>query len=413
MKRIANIKIQIANCKLEAAPDSRPDSLLNSHLRSARCILQFALCNLHFAILLVSLFSALFFPLSARAADDWQQAVGPRTWQFPRDHGSHPEYRTEWWYFTGNLADDAGARFGYQLTFFRQGLRFRLPPKPNSWDVRDVYLGHFAITDVAKNQFQYADKISRSGPGLAAAGAETLDVRLLNWSAKMKGPDIFLLAREKGMELNLSLTPRKPLIFHGRNGLSQKGPNKGQASYYTSFTHLETRGTIKTPSQPSPVAVKGRSWFDQEFGSNQLTSEQTGWDWFSLYLSDGRDLMIYFLRLKNGSVEPASSGTLIEPNGKSRSVPLADIDISVLKHWKSPKSGGNYPSRWRVQIPSAQIDLTLEPYVGDQELSTEGSTGVVYWEGAITGQGTSKGQPVTCQGYVELTGYAGSLGGLF
>ncbi len=365
------------------------------------------------AILVFFIFVIFFAPFSAWPAEEWKQAVGPRTWQFPRDHGAHPEYRTEWWYFTGNLADDAGARFGYQLTFFRQGLRLRLPPKPTPWDVRDVYLGHFAITDVAKNQFQYADKISRSGPGLAAAGAETLDVRLLNWSAKKKGPDIFLLAREKGMELNLSLTPRKPLIFHGRNGLSQKGPNEGQASYYTSFTHLETRGTIKTPFQLSPVAVKGRSWFDQEFGSNQLTSEQTGWDWFSIYLSDGRDLMVYFLRLKNGSVEPASSGTLIEPNGKSRSVPLADINISVLKHWKSPKSGGNYPSRWRVRIPSAQIDLTLEPCVGDQELSTEGSTGVVYWEGAITGQGTSQSQPITCQGYVELTGYAGSLGGLF
>jgi predicted secreted hydrolase len=228
----------------------------------------------------------------------------------------------------------------------------------------------------------------------------------------MKGPDILLAAREKGLEVSLNLTPRKPLVFHGQNGLSQKGPNPGQASYYTSFTHLETRGLLKAPNQASPVAVKGRSWFDQEFGSNQLTAEQIGWDWFSLYLSDGRELMIYFLRLKNGSVEPASSGTLIEPDGKTRYLPLREIELSVLNKWKSPRSGGNYPARWRIRVPSARIDLTVESYVADQELNTEGSTGVVYWEGAVGGQGSSPDGKVTCQGYAELTGYAGTLGGL-
>ena len=381
--------------------------------RSARSILHFAFCTVQFAIIFFSFWGVLLFASSAWAAEEWKQAVGPRTWNFPRDHGAHPEYRTEWWYFTGNLADEAGARFGYQLTFFRQGLRFKLPDKANPWDVRDVYLGHLAITDVAKNKFHHADKISRSGPGLAQAAADSLSIRLLNWSAKMKGPDILLAAREKGLEVSLTLTPRKPLVFHGQNGLSQKGPNPGQASYYTSFTHLETRGLLKGPNQASPVAVKGRSWFDQEFGSNQLTVEQTGWDWFSLYLSDGRELMVYFLRLKNGSVEPASSGTLIEPDGKTRYLPLREIELSVLNKWKSPRSGGNYPSRWRIRIPSARIDLTLEPYVADQELNTEGSTGVVYWEGAVAGQGSSGGRPVSCQGYAELTGYAGTLGGLF
>jgi predicted secreted hydrolase len=229
----------------------------------------------------------------------------------------------------------------------------------------------------------------------------------------MEGSDIFLLAKEKGLELNLALTPRKPLVLHGQNGLSQKGPNPGQASYYTSFTHLETRGSLKPPDWPLPIPVKGRSWFDQEFGSNQLTSEQIGWDWFSLYLSDGREVMIYFLRLKSGAVEPASSGTLIERDGKTRHLPLKNINLSVLKQWKSPRSGANYPARWRVQIPSARIDLTVEPYVADQELNTEASTGVVYWEGAIGGQGMSNGQPITCQGYAEMTGYAGVVGGLF
>ncbi len=413
MKDIANGKMKNDNFKMNPRQAVPFYQSVFCVWRGTFHILHLAFCNFQFALLGVFIFMIFFPPFPAWPAEEWKQVAEPRTWQFPRDYGAHPEYRTEWWYFTGNLTDDAGGRFGYQLTFFRQGLRFRLPPKPNLWDVRDVYLGHFAITDIARNQFQYADKVSRSGPDLAAAGTATLDIRLLNWSAKMSGSDILLLAREKGMELNLALTPKKPLIFHGRNGVSQKGPHQGQASYYASFTHLETRGAVKTPSHPSPVAVKGRSWFDQEFGSNQLTSQQIGWDWFSLYLSDGRDLMIYLLRLKDGSVEPASSGTLVESDGKSRYVPLGDIDLSVLKQWKSPRSGGDYPARWRVRIPSAQIDLTLEPYVADQELTTAGSTGVVYWEGAINGRGTSKGEPVTCQGYVELTGYAGSLAGLF
>jgi predicted secreted hydrolase len=401
--------MQNSNCKLTTGSDSRSNPAPILILRIASSILHFALCHLQFAVLAF----VLFYVSPGWAADDWKQAVGPRTWQFPRDHGAHPEYRTEWWYFTGHLADDSGSRFGYQLTFFRQGLRFKLPAQPNAWDVRDIYLGHFAITDIAPKKFHYADKISRSGPGLARAAVDILDVRLLNWSAKMKGPDLFIQAREKGLELNLTLTPRKPLIFHGPSGLSQKGPKPGQASYYTSFTHLETRGALKMPNRLSPVPVKGRSWFDQEFGSNQLTAEQIGWDWFSLYLSDGREVMIYFLRLKNGTVEPASSGTLVEPDGKSRHLFLRDINLSLLKQWKSPRSGGNYPARWRLKVPAAGIDLTVEPYVADQELNTEGSTGVVYWEGAIGGQGTSKGRPVTCQGYAEMTGYAGAVGGLF
>ena len=214
------------------------------------------------------------------------------------------------------------------------------------------------------------------------------------------------------MEVDLLLVPQKPLIFHGQNGLSKKGPGEGQASYYTSFTHLETRGFLKS-SSTTRTAVQGRSWFDHEFGSNQLTAEQKGWDWFSLGLTDGRDLMVYFLRRTDGSIEPASSGTLVEPDGKTRHLKLADISITVLDRWKSPRSGGEYPGRWRIQIPSSAIDLMIVPYLADQELMTPRSTGITYWEGAISGQGTSRGQSVTCQGYIELTGYAGTLGGLF
>jgi predicted secreted hydrolase len=195
--------------------------------------------------------------------------------------------------------------------------------------------------------------------------------------------------------------------------LSKKGSNEGQASYYFSHTDLATRGSIRTPLSQTEIPVTGTSWFDHEFGSNQLTSDQVGWDWFSLHLSDGHDLMLYVLRRKDGSVEPTSSGTLVSPSGKATHLKLSEINIEILDTWKSPRSGGRYPSRWRLRIPTVGIDLLISPSVASQELLTEGSTGVVYYEGAIEGKGTSGGKEVMAEGYVEMTGYAGSLAGLF
>jgi predicted secreted hydrolase len=366
-----------------------------------------------FLFLLVAFYFGMGTIAFAQMRNDWVLVSNPRIWNFPRDHGAHPEYRTEWWYFTGNLMDDAGSRYGYQLTFFRQGMRTKIPDKASSWDIRDLYLAHFAVTDVSKSQFRSTERVSRAGPGLAGARTDGMDVWLLNWFARMKGSGISLEAKSLDMELILDLTPRKPLVLHGQNGFSKKGPGEGQASYYASFSDLETHGFLKIQPHSSRVAVRGKSWFDHEFGSNQLSPNQQGWDWFSLHLSDGRDLMIYLLRLKDGSVETASSGTLVLPDGRARHLKLSDITVSVMDRWKSPRSGGEYPSRWRIQISSAGLDLALGPLVADQELSTEGSTGVTYWEGAVAGKGNSAGQAVSCEGYVELTGYAGSLGGIF
>jgi len=346
-------------------------------------------------------------------ANGWRQAVGPWKWVFPRDHGSHPEFRTEWWYFTGNLADPSKRRFGYQLTFFRQGVLFKANDPGHPWAIRDVYLAHFTLTDVSAGQFWYADRASRKGPGLAGASEEGMKVWLLNWMASMEGNKIKVEARHQGMELSLDLVPRKPLIFHGKNGLSQKGQREGQASYYFSYTDLEARGFVKTPLSQTSIPVNGISWFDHEFGSNQLAPDQVGWDWFSLHLSDGQDLMIYFLRRKDGTAEPSSSGTLVTRLGDATHLKLSDIYVQVIDYWKSPKSGGQYPSRWKMKIPVAKIEMEINSLVPSQELLTEGATGVIYWEGAIAGKGTSGGKPVTCEGYVELTGYAGSLGGLF
>lgn len=344
---------------------------------------------------------------------EWRQAEGPRQWSFPRDHGSHSEYRTEWWYFTGNLADAAGKKYGYQLTFFRYGLTGRPRNPGNPWSVRDIYLAHFAITDASDNSFHYTDRASRKGPGLAGAAERKMDVTLLGWSAIMEKNTIRLKASFEGMELKLDLIPAKPAVLHGRGGLSKKGPLPGQASYYYSFTDLKTTGYLKRPGMKEAVGVSGTSWFDQEFGSNQLTGDQAGWDWFALHLGDGRDLMIYKLRKKDLSVEKESSGTLVEPGGTSRQISLSDIQIDVLGHWKSQKTKGKYPAGWRIRIPSARIDVTVKPLIPDQELANTVSAGITYWEGAVGGTGTSKGKSVKTEGYVELTGYAGTIGGTF
>ncbi len=364
-------------------------------------------------MLLFKVLVFLFLAGAVMSAEGWKQAKGSWQWSFPRDHGAHPEYRTEWWYFTGNLKDKNGRQCGYQLTFFRQGIALTASRPDIPWSIRDVYLAHFAIVDGTSGRFWHYDQASRSGPGLAGAKTGAMDVWTLNWSAKMTGNIIYLKAYKNDMALDLELSPRKPKIFHGNKGLSTKGPNPGQASYYYSFTDLETKGTIRTELSKNPVAVTGTSWFDQEFGSNVLSPDQVGWDWFGIHLSDGRDLMLFQLRKKDGSIESSSSATIIEQDGTSRHLRENEITVNVMAQWKSPKSSGIYPAKWQIRIPSANIDITLTPIAANQELVTETSTGVTYWEGAVAGTGTSRGAIVNVEGYAELTGYAGSLSGLF
>jgi predicted secreted hydrolase len=349
----------------------------------------------------------------AQPQGEWKEAIHPRNWNFPRDHGAHRKYQTEWWYFTGNLSDESGARFGYQLTFFRFGIRRTAPVSENPWHLRDLFMGHFAVTEEAEDRFRFAEKISREGPGLAGAGSDRLEVWLFNWSAKMEDSVISLEAENGPLQLNLVLKPLKPLVFHGTDGLSLKGQDKGQASYYTSFTDLATQGSIRVENNGSTITVQGKSWFDHEFGSNQLDEDQEGWDWFSLHLSDGREVMLYLLRRKDGLPEPASSGTLVEVDGTSHHLPLQDFSLEVLEQWESPRSGALYPSKWHILIPSYGVDLLITPLVKNQELITTDSTGIVYWEGAVTGSGDAGSKRITAEGYVELTGYAESIGGVF
>ena len=349
---------------------------------------------------------------SSDQSGPWRGAQGRWAWSFPADHGSHPAFQTEWWYFTGNLRSAQDQVFGYQLTFFRTGIRPEPPLPSNPWSVRDLYLGHFTLTDQRQNDFYWTERVSRTGPGLAGAAEGRLEVWLHDWKAVQTPAGIRLQARSGDRELYLDLIPRKSPVLHGTQGLSLKGSGPGQASFYYSMTDLGTEGLVRLPDGET-IKVEGRSWFDHEFGSSQLTEEQAGWDWFGLHLSDGNELMIYLMRRADGTVEAMSSGTLISNDGSPTHLPLDDFSVRATGTWESPASGATYPSGWRIIVPGAGLDIQITPLVRDQELITRATAGITYWEGAVSIKGRSGDKDITGGGYVELTGYAGSLGGLF
>jgi predicted secreted hydrolase len=277
-----------------------------------------------------------------------------------------------------------------------------------------VFLAHLAVTDVAGGRFTWAERVSRTGPGLAGAEEASLGVRLLSWSAREEGGRFVLDAADGPLSLHLVLTPgASPPVLHGPGGLSRKGDKPGQASWYYSLPDLAAEGRLGVPWVGEPIPVRGQVWFDHEFGSNQMAPDQTGWDWFGLRLDDGRKLMLYLIRRSDGTVEPASGGTLVEADGRTRPLGSGDFLVRVLDRWLSPRSGGRYPSRWRITLAGEGLELEVRPALTDQELSTDHSTGVTYWEGVVEARGSRRGAPVRGEGYAELTGYAGRLGGLF
>ncbi len=327
---------------------------------------------------------------------------------FPRDHGSHEQFQTEWWYFTGHLVGTDGRRFGYELTFFRRGIDSpHVWANPSLWAMRHVYLAHVALTDEQADKFQFAEKISRAGIGKAGARADVLDVWIDRWSVKALAPDhrqFRLQAQAEAFSLDLVVESQKPPVIHGINGVSRKGQQPGQASHYYSLTRLHTTGSVKVGD--TSVPVEGVSWMDHEFGSGDLANNLVGWDWFSLQLDNNHEIMAYGLRQANGTFDPASSGTFVLPNGSSTVFALQDVQLSVTQHWKSPVSGAHYPSQWLLSIPAENIALSISPRMANQELVTARSTHVTYWEGAVDVTGQWKGQDIHGQGYVELTGYA-------
>ena len=334
------------------------------------------------------------------------RADRPRAFRFPDDHGPHPAYRTEWWYYTGNLKSAEGRHFGFQLTFFRTALS--APPdqvgRSSAWSTQDVYMAHFALSDVAAQRFHAFQRLSRAALGLAGASAVPFRVWLEDWSvigetAVGQPVSMQLSAEEQDVALNLRLVSDKPIVLHGRNGLSQKGAAAGQASYYYSLTRLRSAGVIRLGDEE--FQVQGLSWMDREWSTSVLSDDLRGWDWFALQLTDGQELMVYQVRRQAGGIHPLSSGTLIAADGTPRTLTSADFQIEVLQTWQSPTDGTAYPAKWRLRVPGAAIDLTITPYMADQEMHTL----IRYWEGAVRASGTVQGHPLEGDGYVELTGY--------
>ncbi len=349
----------------------------------------------------------LFFlaNLAGAAGHLWRQAQPGYAFQFPRDHGSHPEYKIEWWYYTGNLSTAEGARFGYQLTFFRIGVDPQ-PSNPSRWAVRDLFMTHLAITDIGERRFHFADRVNRAGIGWAGAETGGLRVWNQNWEAKLDVQGRHrLTAVHDDMSLNLMLTSGKEPVIHGLQGLSQKGSDAGNASHYYSLTRMPTRGELWVSGRRH--VVEGFSWMDHEFGTSFLEKEQVGWDWFSLQLDDGSDWMLFQLRRADGTRDRHSSGTWVSENGSRHDIRAGEFALSPGAVWTSPSSGAHYPIVWNVNVLSHGLGLTVSAVLPNQELNTEKSTGVIYWEGAVEFTGTRQGKPVRGRGYLEMTGYAG------
>ena len=343
-------------------------------------------------------------------AEGFRRALPGYTFSFPRDHGSHPDFRTEWWYFTGNLSDGEGHRFGFEYTVFRSALAAPKPGAPTGSPLaaEQIYLAHFAISDLGGQRHGCWEAAGRAGFDLAHAAVDGMDLRVGEWTMRMgEGERIALHTSVADAGIDLQLVPAKPLVVHGMDGVHQKAGNAGQASHYYSYTRLDTSGSLRWEGRD--YRVEGVAWMDHEFGSDQLASDQVGWDWFALQLDTGEELMLYQMRRKDGSYSDQSAGSLIGVQGGAVTVPGESYKISATGSWRSPVSGATYPMGWRVTIPGQQGELTVSPVFSAQEMTTDRFTGTVYWEGAVTVAGEWKGAAVGGRGYVELVGYANGI----
>jgi predicted secreted hydrolase len=328
------------------------------------------------------------------------RALVPRPFSFPADHGPHPEFRTEWWYYTGNLQTATGRRFGFQLTFFRIALAPDAVVRASAWATRQLYVAHFAITDVAGGGFHAFSRTNREALGLAGATASPYRVWVEGWSAEGDGSSATLRAAEGDVALDLELSSAKAPIAQGDRGLSRKGAEPGNASLYYSITRMPARGVIRVGGETHEVS--GSAWMDREWSTSALAPGVEGWDWFALQLDDGRELMFYLLRRRDGAIDSFSAGTLIATDGTTQPLDASDVRVETLAHWTSPRSRVRYPGRWRLSVLPLDLRLELTPRLADQELLV----GTRYWEGAVAVAGSDRGRPLMGQGYVELVGYA-------
>lgn len=333
----------------------------------------------------------------------YARAMEPRPFRFPEDHGPHPDYRTEWWYLTGHLDGEAGEAFGFQFTLFRSALAPTPPERESTWSTRQLWMGHFALTDVQSGVHLQEERFARGAAGLAGGETSRFRVWLEDWV--LEGDPAFPLALTAMFEdgqggLELRVDEGKSPVFQGDRGLSQKGPEPGNASFYISWTRMPLQGTVTLGGQH--IAVRGEGWMDREWSTSALGEGQVGWDWFSIQLSDQREIMYFELRREDGTLDPWNHGVWVEPDGSYRPLSPDDVILEVIDTWVSPRGGTRYPAGWVLRIPSEDVELTMTPRVSDQEMDVS----FRYWEGALEVRGRSRGLPVTGRAYAELTGYA-------
>ena len=334
----------------------------------------------------------------------YARAFGPRAFVFPADHGHHPDFATEWWYFTGNLETTDGRRFGYQLTFFRSALAPAMEVRASAWATRQAWMAHFAVTDVSASRFLAFERFSRGAQQLAGATISPFRVWLEDWSLEGDSTRAFparIRAAEGNTALDLVIEPAKPIVLQGNRGWSRKGPEPGNASYYYSMTRMRTTGRIAFDGEQHTVS--GSSWLDREWSTSALSNGLAGWDWFALQFDDNTELMLYRLRRDDGTTDPFSGGTFIAADGSTTAFGAGDIAIEETRYWSSSLDGTRYPSEWTLRIAPLALTVQIEPLVADQELNLA----VRYWEGAVAGRATRDAETRTAIGYVELTGYAG------
>ena len=345
----------------------------------------------------IALFSA--FCLVPSAFPQFRPALPGYEFSFPRDHGSHEEFKTEWWYFTGHLRTVDGKRYGFEVTFFRVGVQAD-GAQTSPWDLRHIALAHFALTDIDGRRFRYYEKLNRQSPFTASSSTRNFDVFNEGWRATTTADGNWrLVAREGPDSIDLRLVSRKPPAIHGERGISVKAEGEGYASHYYSMTRLEVSGSV------NGRRCNGLAWMDHEFGSSQLRETQRGWDWFSLQLDNDSELMLYVIRRADGTPDVTSSGSLVTPDGTVIHISRDQMKITPRRTWRSARSGASYPMGWDVAIPGLGIALRVEPVMDEQELVTERSTRVTYWEGAVDVTGRYRNVGVRGAGYVEMTGY--------
>ena len=342
--------------------------------------------------------------LSAVMSTSQYKAAEPGyRYEFPKDHFNHPEFQTEWWYYTGNLKAADGHKFGFELTFFRQGVG-RLAKSESAWAVSDLYFAHLALSDLDGGEFYHTERFNRAGPGIAGASLELKRVWNGNWQVQWEENQQVLQAIEDRFALQFVLHPEKPPVVHGENGVSQKAAGDGHASHYVSFTRLLTSGTIVLGGKS--FAVSGTSWMDHEFFTNSLAADEAGWDWLSLQLEDQSEVMLYRLRHKDGSVDPYSSATYVDRDGRASHLKASDFQLlPQTETWHSAASGATYPIAWNVEIPSLGLELTVRTSLKNQEIKGKTKGSPSYWEGAIGITGKRNGIPTSGVGYLEMTGY--------